>query len=72
MTFLGLSLIYWSLIGSFALSAVIAVAWVAALDRSDALRRASLVPIAPLPAAVAVPAKWRRRNKLSTNPNQGN
>jgi hypothetical protein len=60
---LGLPFVYYALLGSFGLSAVLAVLWVSAMDRSDARERArrGQPEYVGLPPMMAIPTKWRRR-----------
>ena len=62
-----MSVLFCSLLGSFALSGLLAIAWVGAMDRNDALRRSrrdTPVVLSPLPMArVAIPAAHRRSRR---------
>lgn len=60
----GLPIMFWALLASFALSALLAIGWIAALDVELARRgdRAGKLPtITALPKAVAIPTAHRRR-----------
>jgi hypothetical protein len=62
MTLLGLPWMFWALFFSIALSCLIALAWVSAMDRRDAeARRRQGIPVArSLPLGIAIPTAFRR------------
>ena len=62
-----MSSLFYALIAEAALLGLAVIAWIAALDRNDALtraRRAAPVMVAPvLPVAICKPAAYRRRDR---------
>jgi hypothetical protein len=61
---LGLPFLWWALLGSFALSCLICLAWVSAMDREQARRtkRAGVIPVCrELPRNINTATAWRRR-----------
>lgn len=60
-----MSPLFIALLGSFALSALLAIAWVSALDRAERYRlgRQSIPAARELPRAVAVPTAWRNQRE---------
>jgi 4-amino-4-deoxy-L-arabinose transferase-like glycosyltransferase len=63
MTLLGLPWMFWALFFSFALSCLICLAWIGAMDREQSRRtkRAGVIPVCrELPRAVAIPTAFRR------------
>lgn len=58
--------LFWALLLSFAVSGLLCIAWVAALDRSDARKPIEVAPPTPtinhLPRAVAIPTVHRRKH----------
>jgi 4-amino-4-deoxy-L-arabinose transferase-like glycosyltransferase len=64
MTLLGLPWMFWALFLSVALSCLIALAWIGAMDRNDQRRtkRAGVIPVCrELPRNINTATAWRRR-----------
>ncbi len=62
MTLLGLPFLWWALLGSFSLAAVISLAWVAAMDRHNPPRDRGehSIPVArALPLNISIPTRHR-------------
>jgi len=68
VTFLGISLLWWVLLGSFGLAALLAIVWVAAMDRNNPPRIQTIGTdiLAPLPVAHVHAPTAVRRSRRST------